>query len=266
MKLLSWVCLLIALFLSKPGMGRSYNIPDNTFNHGLLTSDKTKQKGGFYKISLESAFNKSCEGKELNSGESDDLSLAASYSAYSAIIDGFTAVLDKKNVIINWIMASEINLDKFILERSTDGKNYKDVAVLFPGDSYSSRSYMYKDQNVSSSTNLLYYKLRCIDNSDGVSHSLTRVIRLKENENTSSSLAVYPNPSSDQVRITFPDSWQGKEVRLELYNNSGLKIQALQVKNAGQTETMQISKLPAGFYLINAVCQGAAARQGIVKN
>src|SRR4051812_48764893 len=57
----------------------------------------------------------------------------------------FTASLDKKNIRLLWTRDNEENLSHYVIERSTDGKNYTDVAYVFASDIASLKNYGYKD-------------------------------------------------------------------------------------------------------------------------
>ncbi len=92
-----------------------------------------------------------------------------------------------------------------------------------------------------------------------------RVIKLGEEQSTIT-LATYPNPVADGVKVTLPNSWQNKAVGLELYTINGIRVQNLQINNARQTETLQLGKAAAGIYIVKASCGGQIAQQRIIKN
>jgi len=177
----------------------------------------------------------------------------------------FSAVLSNKDVNLSWT-ANEENVSHYVLQKSTDGTNYSDVAIVFANNASSASTYKYKDVNVSSSTSVIYYRLQMVDNGKEYgSYSPTRVIRLAK-EAEALKLATYPNPVKDQLRITLPSAWQGKNVMLQLYNANGIMAQNLQLGSASQTETMSVGTLGKGFYFVKAICNGEVAEQRIIKN
>ncbi len=203
-------------------------------------------------------------GVRLNSMWFKGFNLAPS-STLPVKLNSFNALLDKSNVLLSW-SALEQNFNHYVLQRSTDGRNYSDVAVVFASDDIKARdNYSYKDNNVSSATGTLFYRLQLIDKTAEATFSSVRVIKL-EKEKETLSITTYPNPVTDQVRVTFPSSWQGKTVSIELYSSNGVRVQNVQVGSASQTETMMISKISKGFYLIKAICNGEVAQQRIIKN
>ena len=99
-------------------------------------------------------------------------------------------------------------MSHYVIQRSTNGKDYSDVAILFANNASGTSTYKYKDANVTSSTNVVYYRLLMIDNAkEGGNYSPTRIInRCKETQ--SLKLTTYPNPVTEQVRVTLPSAWQ----------------------------------------------------------
>ncbi len=177
----------------------------------------------------------------------------------------FSALLDKKDVTLTW-KAEEENVSHYVVQRSSDGKNFSDIAVVFANNSTTASTYKYKDANLSNTNTIYYYRLQTVDQGkEGGKLSETRIIKLGM-ETASLKLATYPNPVTDQVRITLPASWQGKAVMLQLYNANGVLLQGMQLGSASQTETMSLGKSPKGMYLIKAVSNGETAQQQVVKN
>jgi len=209
-------------------------------------------------------------GIRLNSVWFRDFNLAPPSILPVKLMD-FTAFLNNRVVNLSWTVNEE-NLSHYIIPRSTDGRNYSDLAVVLPSyisdvtHTSDALTYTYKDVNVSSSSNAIFYRLQMVDDfKEGGNSSPVRVHRL-EKQTGSLQLTTYPNPVSDQVKVTLPNAWQGKTVTLQLCNSNGVIVQSLYVGSASQTETMQLSKLPKGFYLIKAICKGETTEQRIFKN
>jgi hypothetical protein len=197
--------------------------------------------------------------KSFNLGSPTGISLPVKLTS-------FNALLDQKNVTLSWTSATEENFSHYVIEKSTDGKNFSDMAIVFGGgSSASSFSYQYKDKNVASASGIIYYRLRLVDQSKEESYSDIKLIRL-EKQAESIQLTTYPNPVHDQLRLTLPNTWQGKQVMLEFFTSNGTRIQNKQIANASQTETLIMNSVPAGFYLVKASCDGQVAQQRIIKN
>src|SRR5437763_15467435 len=70
----------------------------------------------------------------------------------------FNAFFDKKNVNLSWSKVNEENIDQFIVERSSDGKTYEKIAVVFADEHNQVNSFNYKDVNVISPSGILFYR------------------------------------------------------------------------------------------------------------
>jgi hypothetical protein len=181
-------------------------------------------------------------------------------------LESFTATLNQNKVNLKWLTSEELNASHFIVQKSTDNKNFSDVGIVFAvGNSNIARNYTFTDDITNQKNGIVYYRLRTVDIDGKFELSLVRVIKPgKQNEMLS--LITYPNPASSEVRVTFPSSWQGKAVTIEMYNESGQRIKSMQTASASQTETISIGALSKGIYLVNAKQGVETAQQKIVKN
>jgi hypothetical protein len=175
----------------------------------------------------------------------------------------FAVLYTRGDASINWQAQNGEQLNHFIVQRSTDGKTYTDIASVLAN---STASYSYKDKGVSSATGVVYYRVVSIDKTKEMQYTVVKTIRLSKNEMQTIALTTYPNPAVSDVRITLPNAWQGKAVALQLYTANGIMAKSIQLGSAGQTETMMLSGLAKGLYVVKATCGDEAAQQRIVKN
>jgi hypothetical protein len=97
-------------------------------------------------------------------------------------------------------------------------------------------------------------------------YSAVRIIRLNNKQTNEINILTYPNPVSNELRITIPNNWQGKNVAYEIFNGSG-QVAAKTVSVSGsQTETINVSNLSRGLYIVRVSCGGETAQQKIIKN
>ena len=154
-----------------------------------------------------------------------------------------------------------------MLERSTDGNNFGDAAIIFAnGNSTIESKYSYTDAGVSTiNKGMVYYRLRMVDMDGKAKLSETRILRLSE-ETKSVSIQAYPNPVVSELRITIPKDWQDQQVRYEIYTVSGQNVRSVTRSHASQTEVMNLSQLTAGTYIIKVVADKDQATQQFVKS
>lgn len=205
---------------------------------------------------------RSTAGERLNSLWFKAFSLEPQISL-PVTFHSFTASYDKKNVTLNWTADTDDNFSHYVVERSTDGINYSEIGIVFTsGDILT--NYQFRDVNVSSPANIVYYRLRW-KSAKETTYSGIRMVKLNTKD-IDLKLTTYPNPVASELRVTLPNAWQGKTVQLELYNANGIKIQGRQLTNASQTETINTGSLPKGFYVVKASYNQQILEQRIIKD
>ena len=193
---------------------------------------------------------------------------AAKVNTLPVMFASFTAQLNNSNnkVLLNWATNSELKASHFVIQRSIDGNDYDDMAIVFAqeGSSISLRQYNYSDNISMVNSSLVYYRLKVVDIDGNFQYTAIQLIRLSK-QNEQSGIVVYPNPAQSQLRITIPDSWQGKSISYNIYNVHGSLIKQKISNNAGQTELINIADFPVGIYVIKAANGNETATQRIVK-
>jgi type IX secretion system substrate protein len=178
----------------------------------------------------------------------------------------FTANYAKPNALLNWSTSQEHNFNYFLIERSIDGENFSQVALVFgAGESDRKIDYSYNDKDLKSRGGVIYYRLKQVDIDGKFSYSSVRIIRLVD-EKTSVTLTTYPNPVANDLRITLPFSWQNKHVHIDLYNVSGQLVTVQDIGNSSQTESIALASLQKGIYFVQVRNGDEIAQQRIVKN
>jgi Secretion system C-terminal sorting domain len=173
---------------------------------------------------------------------------------------------DQSKVNLTWATATEINASHFIVERSEDGTTFNEVGtVLAFGNSTETKNYQLSDNIISLKATVVYYRLRQVDNDGKAEYSLTRVVKINKLSGNTISIFAYPNPVSHEIRITIPANWQNKKITYELLNVNGETAKRVEASNSSQTETMNISNLSPGFYIVRVNFNGQTAQQKIIK-
>ena len=178
----------------------------------------------------------------------------------------FSAAYQSAGVILKWTTASEKNFSHFELERSTNGKTYDELAVVFSGESTAAeKNYAYTDKSVNTGIPLFYYRLKMVDLNGAVTYSQVQVIRLTENKNTVSVVA-YPNPVTDRLLLTMPSGWTGQKAVAQLYTSCGILVKSVPFASVNNNETIDMAQLNKGVYVLNISCQDKSVQTKILKN
>jgi hypothetical protein len=178
----------------------------------------------------------------------------------------FTAQLNDNNKVdLKWTTATEINASHFVIEKSLDGRTFSDAGTVFAaGNTTSVQHYTFSDNLIPTTKTVIYYRLRQVDLDGRTDYSATRIIRTG-NSDGRATILTYPNPAVSEVRITIPTNWQGKKVNYEVVNVSGQTTHRMVVGSSSQTETINLSNMAPGFYMVKVTCNGEVAQQKIVK-
>lgn len=150
-------------------------------------------------------------------------------------------LLPKGASLLEWETATEIDNDYFDLEYSTNGQDFAFLSrIEGNGNTSTTSRYNFEHSNLLGEMN--YYRLKQVD-FDGTS-TYSSVIVLRQ-ELVAGQGLVYPNPARDEV------VYVGAEATLTFFNAYGQLIK--QVTAASGSQTINVSDLPAGTYLLEIV-------------
>jgi hypothetical protein len=207
----------------------------------------------------------SAAGMRMNSLWFKQFSLEPPLTTLPVKLIDFNASLKQSNVDLTWTTAGEENSSHFDIERSLDGSNYNSVGIVFSnGNTNEIKKYSFSNDVRNLQSTAIYYRLKAVDIDGYVEYSDVRIIRLQSKDVLA--MSMFPNPAVNEVRVTLPSNWQGKDVRFAIYNQSGVEVSKLARTNASQTETIQVDRLVKGFYIIKASCGIETAQQKLLKN
>src|ERR1035437_8677167 len=169
-------------------------------------------------------------------------------------LSSFTSSVNGRDIQLNWITKTEVNSNKFVIERAL--VNTKDAAIIWAsigtiqasGTSNSSNKYSYTEKNLQAAK--YQYRLKMIDNDGSYKYSnvVETEIALPKNFELSQN---YPNPFNPSTKIDYQVPVDAKVI-LEVYNIAGQKVIELvnQDQSAGYyTVDFGASKLSSGVYI-----------------
>src|SRR5688572_3506920 len=181
------------------------------------------------------------------------------------VLTAFNAAITNNKVALFWITGKEKDFSHFVIERSTDGVEYKDAALVFAnGNSTVQQSYYFADAVNTTSKTVLHYRLRMVSTGGKYSYSAIRIIRTGEAVQ-GNQLQLYPNPVVSELRITIPESWQNKPVSYDVYNGNGQLVKRIVNQTASQSELVNMQGMGAGVYMVKAFSGTDTAVQWIIK-
>ena len=162
---------------------------------------------------------------------------------------------NEDDVQLQWITANEINLQSFIVERSTDGVNFISAAEVPAKGNGSSRSdYTLIDKNVSG--NLLYYRLKLKEQSGDISYS--HIITLSRSKIVKGFIAPNPVSRGNNAILTLQSATDKNTMLINVFNTTGQTVfTENKVLQKGKNEiTISTTGLASGIYIVRVVGDG----------
>ncbi len=129
----------------------------------------------------------------------------------------FTAQAQQNIVMAKWSTLQELNSDYFEVEHSTDGINFKKIGrVNAAGNSSTLKAYSLPHNDPVTGAN--YYRLKQVDKNGHFEYS--PIVKILFN-GIKGTIVAYPNPVSDILNITVPQTLQNDKAVLQLFDARG---------------------------------------------
>lgn len=162
------------------------------------------------------------------------------------VFDGYKFE-DKVKLI--WSTSTEINNDYFIIERADDQLNFTLEIDRVEANGTSFNTLNYHTFDLSPLLGINYYRLKQYD-LDGT-YTLSNIISVYF-ESSGNYVHISPNPSSDQINITY-NSNSKQTTNCEIYNNLGQLVRSsnFETTTGLNNQRLTVSDLSEGVYFIN---------------
>lgn len=188
------------------------------------------------------------------SGDPRDLALAAIQNdgvSLPIVLTQFYGQKQTNKVVLQWTTSMEENVAQFVIERSSDGKNFKAIGTVpATGNSTITKSYTYADQSPFTNAND-YYRLLVQDVSGSVTYSKVLIINFSTELTTS--LQIFPNPVKNVLQVQLPGGFNGI-TSLQVFDLNGHLVKLNRIHSDGNAlnTTIDITTLPVGVFMLKA--------------
>jgi hypothetical protein len=163
----------------------------------------------------------------------------------------FQGVYHNSFVELTWQTGVEINASHFLIQRSSDGKNFETIGrINAEGNSTKVISYAYYDNNPLQGNN--YYRLHQFD-IDGKSEKF-KPIFVNTNQQSNSFINLFPNPVFDIANIGI-QSDRNDEYFIEVLDTRGrtVLLETFKTLEGFNTLQLQVGNLANGVYHLRAI-------------
>lgn len=168
-------------------------------------------------------------------------------------LTSFTAIPANGNIILNWITDEEIDILKYVLQRSYDGINFTSITTTLPQINTSGiKHYNYTDKDALANEKL-YYRLQIFESNAVTSYSAIVQVKILPFENTSHIIqSVFPNPAkANNIQIAIVVSKKSNYI-LQLMNSNGQIVYSKKVYLQAGKQKIEIKEkkfLPGLYFL-----------------
>jgi len=255
-----------------PCMNCSYYIDNSTGNsikyNGFttpITSSVKVTPGASYHLIIAIA-----DGNDGNQDAALLISLNGLDSPISLPID-FQSVSGEQTGAgnrIKWSTQSEVNLEKYIVQRSFDGYTYEDVGIVYPDNNKGKvHNYHYFDKSIiSAATSDIYYRIKLVD-MDGQFDYGTQIIHIKNKADMNQEQEVISTLiTSNSLLFKYVFEETG-EIEIVISDSGGNKIADLSkeiVKGLNEIE-IPISEIKEGLYFVKFISSSESKSFKILK-
>lgn len=244
----------VSVTYSSPNFTFNYSgsTPSGTYNQLRVTISSGTGSGNSYLLSISSNAGSQIVTDNA-SGQVDGSSVASQIEYYNSgsstsvtpcntstplpvkLIKFEVKKISDNKCVLNWVTASEINNEKFEVQKSYDGIEFSPInEVAGSGNSLTLKSYSLLDYYSPGTTT--FYRLKQIDLNGEFEYS--KIVSLRS---VTESTLVYPNPFSSEINIS-PGEYEGENVELRTINGV--------VLYNSKTHSISTDNLPNGIYTL----------------
>ena len=169
-------------------------------------------------------------------------------TALPVTLTNFAASWINNIVALNWTTEQELNSDKFIVEKSTDGSNWQVLNIVAAsGNSMTLKKYTTTDEHPNT---VNYYRLKQVD-INGI-YVYSKVIRMNAEGTVNAAIRVFPNPAVANATVSVT-STGNQAVKIKVYNNSGILMKELArqlIIGTNNIDIPGVNTLSGGLYIV----------------
>jgi hypothetical protein len=172
----------------------------------------------------------------------------------------FSAIYSNYIASLKWAAENEVNFEKYIVERSSNGREYAVVGEQKSAGAGGRLHYEFNDDLANVEGTIFYYRLKMLDIDGKFTYS--QIVMVKKDAKTLNGITISPNPivsSSTTVRFTAarPASVQFKVV--DLSGKTILQQSNRAFEGANSITITNLEKLKPGTYILQMLNDGESS-------
>ncbi|MGC4103805.1 FG-GAP-like repeat-containing protein [Ferruginibacter sp.] len=172
--------------------------------------------------------------------------------------------INADDVLLSWASTNELDLQQYIVQKSTDGIHFTDIATVPAKAINGGAQYNTTDKNVTAP--VTYYRLQLVDNAGKTTYSKT--ITVKSNHTITATIAPNPVNKGSNAHLLITAVKDKLPVQLQLFSSTGqqILIQNTVLQKGLNNMLLAVSTLPAGVYVVHITGEGMDATCSMIIN
>lgn len=166
-----------------------------------------------------------------------------------AFVSNFSGNSTNSSNRLTWTIASNQSISGFEVEKSTNGQDFKTIAILVATEKFNTENYTYADTAISADK--IMYRLRVLIKRS--QHDFySRIILVKSKMNFTDGIRIMENPVKDKLFFNY-NSEKAQETEIKIYSLTGkiLVDQKISSFKGNNLITVPLnSGLPIGMYVL----------------
>ena len=187
----------------------------------------------------------------------NNLSVDGDPSPLAVSLQSFNGAIVNSTAKLNWTSASEINAKQFVVEASSDKKNFASVGTVAAKNVKGLNSYEFETAAPATTT---YYRLKMVDKNGAFSYSPVVVLNASV---STKKLTVFPNPAVNTITLSHAQALEGASVKI--LNAAGKTVSVSNLQTGATQTTVDVSKLTKGTYIVSVENNGQKVVSQFVK-
>ncbi len=180
----------------------------------------------------------------------------------SSTIQNFSVYQNNSKAQLNWTIDKNSTINRFAIERSFDGMSFSETGTV--AALTTTAEYYFTETIQSAQGSVMYYRLRIEDQQGKTGYSEIKSLRMGRTD-AAGSVETYPNPVVNQLNISLPDQWMGKQISFEVIDLNGIKQLFFNGLATIPTKQLNLTGLKSGFYYVRIICNGEQLTKSIYK-
>ncbi len=175
----------------------------------------------------------------------------AGISALPVTLLSFDAKYEDGHVNLNWVTSSEINNNRFEIERSTDGLEWRTIGIVNGhGTTQAQNNYTAFDGLEGlPAGGTLYYRLKQVDYNGEFEYSMLRTVAFSQ---TAFAVQLYPNPANVLINLEWMSN--NELTQIHIVNINGAIVYENAINGMGAMhQQVSMSTFPAGSYIVQVI-------------